>query len=76
MTATDNPLSDGTDRTAENRCQNCDSFVTKDFARVFGNNQNEVHGCLDCIGNTDVKRGGARSKDATSTLVVGREPLR
>jgi hypothetical protein len=29
-------------------CKNCESFVTADFARVFGNNDGEVFGCADC----------------------------
>lgn len=29
-------------------CQNCGSFVTVDFARVFGNNDDEVNGCPEC----------------------------
>ncbi|WP_456071300.1 DUF7563 family protein [Haladaptatus caseinilyticus] len=46
-------------RIADTRCQNCGSFVTRDFTRVFGNNQNSVHGCLDCMNGTDVKNGQA-----------------
>ena len=49
------------DELATNRCRNCGSFVTRDFARVFGNNHDEVFGCLDCMTATDVKKGGARS---------------
>jgi hypothetical protein len=29
-------------------CKNCESFVTADFARVFGDNEGEVFGCADC----------------------------
>ena len=58
-------------------CQSCGGFVTERFARVFGNNQDEVHGCLDCMSNTDVKNGGAHDVDAdTSSLITGRDPLR
>lgn len=42
------------------KCQNCGSFVTPDFVRVFGSNEDSVHGCLDCIGATAVKNGAAR----------------
>ena len=67
-----------TDRsTSENRCQSCGSFVTRDFARVFGNNQNEVYACLECTTSTEVKRGGARAEDVdTTNLIGGRDPLR
>ena len=39
-------------------CQNCGEFVTREFAKVFGTNDDEVHGCLDCLGGTAVKNGG------------------
>ena len=59
----------------ENRCRNCGSFVTRDFARVFGNNYNEVFGCLECMSATNVKRGGARSKDAEVPPLGGTGPV-
>jgi hypothetical protein len=31
-----------------NECNNCGSFVTPQFARVFGDNDDEVYGCLNC----------------------------
>lgn len=52
---------------AENRCRNCGSFVTRDFARVFGNNYNEVYGCLECMTATEVKRGGARAENVDTS---------
>jgi hypothetical protein len=77
VTKTDNHLSTNDDTMAENRCQSCGSFVTKDFAKVFGNNHNEVFGCLECMTATDVKKGGARAENVdTTNLIGGREPLR
>ena len=77
MTTTDNRLTNGDDTMAENRCQSCGSFVTRDFARVFGNNHNEVFGCLECMTATEVKKGGARADEGdTTNLIGGREPLR
>jgi len=29
-------------------CKNCGAFVTKQFARVFGDNRNRVHACIEC----------------------------
>jgi ferredoxin-like protein FixX len=29
-------------------CRNCGSYVTTCFARVFGNNEDEVYACLEC----------------------------
>ncbi len=31
-----------------NRCRNCHSYVSQQFARVFGNNEDEVHACIEC----------------------------
>ncbi|MGM0592756.1 MAG: DUF7563 family protein [Halobacteriota archaeon] len=31
-----------------NRCRNCHSYVSQQFARVFGNNDDEVHACIEC----------------------------
>ena len=30
------------------RCENCESFVTERFARVFGDNDDRVHYCPEC----------------------------
>ncbi|WP_423986535.1 DUF7563 family protein [Haladaptatus sp.] len=46
-------------RIADTRCQSCGNFVTPDFAHVFGDNQNSVHGCLNCMDGTAVKNGQA-----------------
>lgn len=43
----------------ESRCQNCGAFVTTQFARVFGDNEDKVHGCFDCMSATRVKNGHA-----------------
>lgn len=29
-------------------CQNCGGMVSDDFARVFGDNDDVVHGCPEC----------------------------
>jgi hypothetical protein len=50
--------------------------VTRDFARVFGNNHNEVYGCLECMTATEVKKGGARAKNVDTNIIGGMEPLR
>lgn len=45
------------DRLADTRCSNCDSFVTPQFARVFGDNQNRIRRCLNCTTSRDLCRG-------------------
>ncbi|WP_456071295.1 DUF7563 family protein [Haladaptatus caseinilyticus] len=48
-------------KTADTRCRNCGSFVTPQFTRVFGNNQNQIFGCFECMTATDVKQGNANN---------------
>lgn len=33
---------------ASTQCQNCNNYVTPQFARVFGDNDNSVHACIEC----------------------------
>jgi hypothetical protein len=40
-------------------CQNCGSYVTESFARVFGNNECEVFGCPRCLPFTSLMDGAA-----------------
>jgi len=39
------------------RCVNCGSFVTPQFARVFGDNQNRVTRCINCTTSRELCRG-------------------
>ena len=38
-------------------CQNCGNSVTLQFRRVFGDNDNVVHGCPDCSTYRELKDG-------------------
>ena len=76
MTPAEHKLNSREGTLAENRCRNCGSFVTRDFARVFGNNHNEVYGCLECMTATEVKKGGARAENVETNIIGGMEPLR
>lgn len=31
-----------------NQCRNCKQYISHQFARVFGNNDDEVFGCVEC----------------------------
>jgi len=42
---------------SERRCEACGSFVTTAFARVFGDNENRVHGCPECLRTRDLRGG-------------------
>lgn len=51
------------DESEENRCEFCGSFVTDEFRRVFGNENNKAERCLECDTNTRVKRGSAAGRE-------------
>lgn len=40
-------------------CHNCGGFVSEQFARVFGNNQDECFGCPDCMTQHELTDGEA-----------------
>lgn len=40
-------------------CNGCGAFVTRRFTRVFGDNQNDVYGCRDCMPVADLVEGHA-----------------
>ena len=48
----------------KNRCRNCNAYVSQQFARVFGNNDDRVQACIQCStlhalrdGNGGAERG-------------------
>jgi len=47
---------------AETSCRNCGAPVTKQFARVFGDNRHRVFACLNC---SDKKNVSADAKAGT-----------
>lgn len=51
------PSTDQSD--ASNECQKCGAFVDSELARVFGDNNDEMHGCFECMDRTAVREGGA-----------------
>jgi hypothetical protein len=40
-------------------CNNCGEFVTRGFVRVFGDDDDRVFGCPDCMNMRDVMNGAA-----------------
>lgn len=38
-------------------CNTCGANVTPSFARVFGNNDNEVFGCMRCRSMAELQQG-------------------
>jgi protein-arginine kinase activator protein McsA len=39
------------------RCQGCGALVTTRFARVFGNNEDELYACHQCATLRELSRG-------------------
>lgn len=39
------------------RCTKCGTHVTVQFARVFGDNENTVRGCMACVPNAELGGG-------------------
>lgn len=52
------------------RCNNCESHVTEQFARVFGDNDDHVHSCIDCTANTDLYDGAGSQGSETPEQVA------
>ena len=46
-------------------CENCGAFVTRNFVRVFGDNQDNVQGCMECCDRTAVREGGVVANPTT-----------
>ncbi|NLV08288.1 hypothetical protein GOC83_19410 [Haloarcula rubripromontorii] len=53
-------------------CQNCGEHVDAQYARVFGNEQNEVHACRNCSTQGAIANGAAVDADRDGTLLVHR----
>lgn len=56
----------------EDRCHNCGSHVSSQWARVFGDNQHQVHSCPECAPSTEHFHGAAAGLDHATTRVVQR----
>ncbi|WP_138006582.1 DUF7563 family protein [Halalkalirubrum salinum] len=57
---------DGTavgDSNHPNRCQHCDSHVTTDFCRVYGDQNDRVHRCTACDSLIRLREGSAAGLD-------------
>ena len=50
-------------------CRNCGAHISEDFARVFGDQSNDVHACMECSCQEHLFAGGAA--DPTRERRVG-----
>ena len=44
-------------------CRGCGSYVSTEFARVFGDNEDEVFGCPQCVPFSALMEGGGAAPD-------------
>lgn len=51
-------------RTTAPQCVNCDNQVTRQFARVFGDNRDVVHACPECSTYREMKTSDYIPEDA------------
>jgi hypothetical protein len=54
---------DRTDRGRQNKCHNCNSFISQQFARVFGDNDDRAHACIRCSTLHSLRDGKASETD-------------
>ena len=47
----------------DTQCRNCGSFVSRRFALVFGDNDNTVYGCHECMSATELYNGESVQAD-------------
>lgn len=43
----------------ERTCENCGEFVTKQFVRVFGTNDDTAYACMQCETKSRIRNGAA-----------------
>lgn len=63
MKRTDHDWTPMESSTAGARCRNCGTHVTQQFARVFGDNGDVVHGCPACTTYREMQSGGHLPSD-------------
>ncbi|NIB98550.1 hypothetical protein G9C83_02880 [Halobacterium sp. R2-5] len=44
--------------------------MTEQFARVFGDNEDHVHSCIDCTANTDLYDGAGSNGDGATEVAA------
>lgn len=55
---------------SDGRCQRCGTSVSTRFRRVFGGNDEMVHGCVDCMTLSELCEGqAALGKEASAPTV-------
>lgn len=54
-------------------CRNCGAFVTERFAAVFGDNDDRIFGCRECMTVSELKEGDASEPD--SSQIPPSEPV-
>jgi hypothetical protein len=59
----ENDRGDRADRDQRNKCHKCNSFISQQFARVFGDNDDRAHACIRCSTLHSLRDGDAGEAD-------------
>lgn len=57
------PQSRGAETRSAPNCKVCGSSVSHRFAKIFGDNDDQIYGCLECSTKRVLHSGGAASTD-------------
>ncbi|WP_459194740.1 DUF7563 family protein [Halosimplex sp. J119] len=57
----------GSQRKSHTACQNCGNFVSRDYRRTFGDEDNIAHRCSACDSPTRIHKGSAAGKTVSHT---------
>ncbi|MRW79477.1 hypothetical protein GJR98_01920 [Haloferax sp. MBLA0077] len=49
-----------------NQCNHCEAFVSRNFIRVFGDDQGNVYACPSCSANAGISQVSAERRAAES----------
>lgn len=55
----ENERGDRTEAGRRNKCYNCNSYISQQFARVFGDNKDRAHACIECSTLHSLREGDA-----------------
>lgn len=67
------PGDEGPPRGSTNRCWNCGGHVTPQFARVMGDNDDEVYLCPRCSGFRELSNGASGDPSAVERGLAGED---
>lgn len=52
-------------KTTKTECKNCGKALSDRFVSVFGNENGEIYGCIDCMDRSTLRNGGGAVQDVS-----------